>query len=106
MLVEKYKKEVSQCPVCGSTERLFESLGKQLKEAGLAQEGFACCMDFKQGVIIDKRSQIPIGSEIPAYRVMVDVCLDCHTVYAVLIEVTSAKKVIKPLVPFTPISTS
>ena len=104
--MEKYKKEVSQCPVCGSTKRLFESLGNKVKEAGLAQEGFTCCMDFKQGVIIDKRIQIPIGSEIPAYRVMVDVCLDCHTIYAVLVEVGSAKKVIKPIIPFQPISTS
>jgi hypothetical protein len=98
--MEKYRKEFTQCPCCGSTSRFCESLGNELKESGLGREEWNFSLDFKQGAVVDKamEKKITIGSEVPSYRIRTDICLDCGCLYAIELEASTAKKTIVPQV--------
>ena len=89
-----FAKDFTQCPNCGSEQRFFEELGKEIKARGLASENWKQVYDVQQGVVMDKTkdSLIPIGSEVPAFLVTTDICLDCGMVYAIRLERHSAKK--------------
>ena len=53
------------CPICGSTERFFETLANELKEKGLASKEFNFCFDARNGPVLDKTKEasIPVGSQ-------------------------------------------
>lgn len=97
-------KQFNQCPNCGSSNRLLESLAEELKDKGYARKHWKLGLDFRQGAVVDqsKEATIPIGGKVPSYQITTDVCVDCGTVYAVDIktgEVTKSlapPKIIKP----------
>jgi len=112
-----FHREFTKCPVCrlreelaeilgkpelatGSGEdRFLEQLGNEMKERGLAREEWNFHLDVKQGVVLDqtKAAAIPIGSEVPGYGFMTDICMDCGCVYSVDITRTEIKKPPPPL---------
>ena len=93
-----FHREFTKCPCCGSEDRFFEQLGKELKERGLAREEWNFHMDVKQGAVVDqtKEATIPIGSEVPGYGIITDVCMECGCVYAVDLTRNDVKKSIAP----------
>lgn len=89
-------KTFDKCPVCGSTERFFESLVKEMKEKGTASEGFTFSYHSAMGVVIDKATMdsLPYETELPAYALETDICMNCGVVYArKLVRLTATKKV-------------
>jgi len=96
-----FHREFGQCPCCGSEDRFLEQLGNEMKERGLAREEWNFRMDVKQGPVVDnaKAAAIPIGSEIPGYGFMTDICMNCGCMYAVDIMRTSAKIGLAPVPP-------
>ena len=79
-----YHRKFDQCPTCGSKERFFESLANELKERGLAGDNFVAGFNSpQQGVVIDKKFKVPIGSELPGFGIIIDICTECGTVYAI-----------------------
>ena len=96
-------REFKKCPACGSEERFFESLSKELKDKGFARPEWNMCLDMKQGAVVDPQKEvvIPIGSEVPGYLFKTDICLNCGTIYAVVLQSGPVKKSIAP-VQFVP----
>ena len=76
----------------------MEQLGDELKARGLAREEWNFHLDVKHGVVVDqtKEAAIPIGSEIPGYGLMTDICMDCGCIYAIDITRNDLKKSIAP----------
>lgn len=93
-----FHRNFNKCPCCGSEDRFFEQLGNTLKERGLAREDWNFHLDVKQGVVLDptKQEAIPIGSELPGYGIITDVCMDCGCVYAIDLTRNDVKKSIAP----------
>ena len=89
-----FAKDFAQCPNCGSKQKFFEELGEEIRARGLASENWRQAYDVQQGVVMDKTkdSLIPIGSEVPAFLITTDICLDCGTVYATHLGRHNAKK--------------
>ena len=93
-----FHRTFTKCPCCGSEGRFLEQLGNELKARGLAREEWNFRLDVKRGVVLDqtKEASIPIGSEIPGYGIMTDVCMDCDCIYAIDLARSDAKKTIAP----------
>ena len=93
-----FHKSFTKCPCCGSEDRFFEQLGNTLKERGLAREEWAFHYDVRQGHVVDptKAEAIPIGSEVPGFGIITDVCMECGCVYAVDLTRNDVKKSIAP----------
>ena len=94
-----WSKEFAECPHCGGKRRMFEEMGKELIERGLAQEGHLFAYDIKQGALADQSimAKVPIGSELPAFAIVTDICPDCGTIYAVRLGAGRAKKGLAPV---------
>ena len=90
----EFEKKFDKCPCCGSEERFFEEMGKELKERGLAREEWDFHLDIRQGLVVDqqKEASIPIGSEVPKFGLVTDICLECGCVYAPVLVRTNSKK--------------
>lgn len=103
---KNFHKEFKKCPCCESGNRFLEQLGDELKERGLAREDWSFHLDVRNGVVLDqtKEASIPIGSEIPGYGIMTDICMNCGCVYAVDIARIDAKKSIVPTVQIPPLN--
>lgn len=99
-----FHREFGKCPCCGSEDRFLEQLGEELKERGLAKDDWHFHMDVRQGVVTEpsKAAAIPIGSEVPAYGFMTDICMGCGCIYAIDITRTDVKKSIAPAPPMQP----
>ena len=80
-----FHKTFDLCPNCGSNLRFCEELGKELKERGLARPEWNMRFDTRSGVVADQNRAIliPIGSHLPGYGILTDICMNCGTVYAV-----------------------
>ncbi len=96
---KQWVKEFSKCPACGGENRMFEQMGKELKERGLASEDMNFYYDMKNGALAnqDMMTRLPIGGELPAFSVAQDICLDCGCIYTVRLERTNAKKGLAPV---------
>ena len=79
--------EFSKCPACGSEKRFVEEMAKEMKDKGWMREQLSFFALMINGVVKDENpvseSKIPIGSNVPAYGIGLDVCLDCGCIYAV-----------------------
>lgn len=87
--MEVINKEFNTCPNCGSKRRFLEHLSNEVKKVGMASEqwrGFF--YDHRNGVVVDKAKEpmIPIGTALPGYAILTDICLDCGTIYAVRLQ--------------------
>ncbi len=93
-----FHREFTKCPCCGSEDRFLEQLGNELKARGLAREEWNMHLDVKQGVVVDqtKEAAIPIGSEVPGYGIITDICIDCGCVYAIDLTRNDVKKQVAP----------
>ena len=89
-----WSKEFLKCPSCGSDQRMFEQIGKEMKERGLLPQDEFVCFESRQGAMVAK---LPIGAEIPAFGVATDFCSECGCFYAVRLERTNAKKTLAPV---------
>ena len=98
---KNFKKSFTKCPCCGSEDRFLEQLGDELKARGLARPECSFHLDIRQGVVIDqaKEAAVPIGSEIPAYGLVTDICMNCGCIYAIDLTRSDAKKTIAPQPP-------
>ncbi len=90
-----------KCPVCGSTERYCESLGKQEKAKGHMRKEISFCFQVVEGICLDKtiEPRLPMGTTLPTYHVTTDICSDCGTVYVTQIAedvVTKQPQIILP----------
>lgn len=96
-----FHRTFTKCPCCGSEDRFLEQLGKELRERGLAREEWNFHLEVKEGVVLDKTKEaaIPIGSEVPGYGLMTDICMDCGCIYAVDLTRNDVKKAIAPVPP-------
>lgn len=93
-----FHKEFAKCPSCGSEDRFMEELSNELKERGIARDEWCFRYDVREGAVVDpaKEAAIPIGSMIPCYGIMTDICMNCGCIYAVDIKRTEGKKSIAP----------
>ncbi len=96
---KNWVREFSKCPVCGSEKRMFEQMGQEIKERGLTTEEMKFYDEMKAAPLANQDiiAKLPIGSEIPAFGVATDICLDCGCIYAVRLERTNAKKGLTPI---------
>lgn len=119
---KNFHKQFDKCPVCllreelakilgkpelilgTGSDRFLEQLGNELKARGLAREEWSFHLDVKQGVVVDqtKEAAIPIGSEVPGYGYMTDICMDCGCIYAIDLTRNDVKKSIAPQPPMQP----
>lgn len=90
----EFEKKFPKCPCCGSEERFLEDMGKELKERGLAREEWDSHLDVRRGVVVDqqKEATIPIGSEVPTFGIVTDICLKCGCIYATVLVRQNTKK--------------
>lgn len=111
-----FHKEFTKCPVCALREelaailgkpelklgdgsgRFLEQLGNELKARGLARKEWNFHLDVRRGVVLDKTKAdaIPIGSEVPSYGIITEICMDCGCAYAIDITRGDVKKSIAP----------
>ncbi len=101
---KSWSKSFDKCPGCGSTERFFEGILKELKDRGLLDQKINC-YDFQKqqgvGLPSEKIAALPIGSELPAFERVWDICCRCGLMYSTLLSRTIAKKGLEP-VQFNP----
>jgi len=93
-----FRRTFTKCPCCGSEDRFFEQLGNELKARGLAREEWNFHLDVREGVVVDptKEAAIPIGSEVPSFGIITDVCMNCGCVYAIDLIRHDVKKTVAP----------
>ena len=98
-MAENWVKEFSECPGCGGESRMFEQMGREVKERGLAKEEMTFYYDMRSGPLAtqDMLAKLPLGGEVPAFVVCTDICLDCGCIYAVKLESKKAKKGLAPV---------
>lgn len=79
--------EFKKCPRCGSTARMMETLGKEMKEQGLIGEDLDVGLNEMGGPLVDPRkaNQMLSMSTRPGHFAMRDVCLSCGEIYVVKI---------------------
>jgi len=101
MMDKDFHRTFTKCPCCGSEDRFLEQLGNELKDRGLARDEWNFHLDVKQGIVLDqtKEAAIPIGSEVPEYGLITDICIDCGCVYAIDLTRNDVKKSIAPVPP-------
>ena len=89
-----FNRTFTKCPCCESDNRFFEQLGQELKERGLARDEWHFHYDVKEGVVVDQKKEaaIPIGSEVPTFGIITDVCMDCGCIYAIDLRRGNIKK--------------
>ena len=89
-----FHKSFTKCPVCGSTDRFLEQLGDEMKARGLARAEWVFHLSVSSGPVIDsaKANSIPIGSIVPTFGLMTDICMGCGCLYAVDIARGEVKK--------------
>jgi len=80
--------EFDKCPNCGGTRRLAGEVDEEQIEKGAMEPGLKYGLQQVGGPILDPRkaSQILVGTRVPAVFVLLDVCMDCGTLYAVRLE--------------------
>lgn len=104
---KQFVKKFDSCPGCGSTERYFEGVIKELHERGLLDKNITC-FDFqlRQGVPLppQKIALLPFGSELPAFSRIWDTCCECGMVYSIHLEMTVAKKSVNLAQPLPPMN--
>ena len=95
----QWVREFTKCPACGGENKMFEQMGKEIIERGLSKEDMKFYYDMKSNALAnqDILNKLPIGSEIPAFAIATDICLDCGCIYAVRLERTNAKKGLAPV---------
>lgn len=93
--ITTFVKDFDTCPGCGSAERFYENLLREMQERGL-QDKAAKCFDFqvRQGITApeNKIALLPFGSEIQNYNQIWDTCCDCGMVYSTRLERGVARK--------------
>lgn len=96
---KEWSKEFNKCPCCGSENRFFETIVKEMKERGIAEEKWNFFLDMKIGPVANQQmiDRLPIGSEIPGYNFATDICADCGCIYAVILERKTVKKGLNPV---------
>lgn len=79
--------EFRHCPRCGSTRRMMEELGKEMKEEGLVAENMDVCLDELGGPAVSPdASKKLLGQTIkPGMFALRDICIDCGELYVVKI---------------------
>ena len=99
-----FHREFKKCPACGSENRFLEELGNELKERGLAREEWIMHLDVREGHVVDqvKEAAIPIGSDVPAFGIITDVCMDCGCIYAIDLTRIDKKKSLPSAQPIPP----
>ncbi len=90
-----FRTAYNKCPACGCTKRFFEELLEELKVQGLIPPA-TTRFDFqqKQGVTLppQKIATLPIGTEIPAFDIVWDICTECGCMYATVAQRLQAVK--------------
>jgi len=96
-----FHREFKKCPCCGSEDRFLEQLADEVKERGLAREEWQFHFQIVEGVVVDQTKEvtIPIGSEMPGYGIMTDICMECGCIYAIDITRRDKKKSLPPVSP-------
>ena len=91
---KEFNRTFDKCPCCDSTSRFFEELGKELKERKLAGDDWNYRYESRSGPVFDqtKEPAYPIGTEIPTFGIITDVCMDCGCMYAVDLRRGNVKK--------------
>jgi len=113
--MEAYSKEF-KCPVCElkawlivilkidepylpPLEGFFEGIVKEMKESGMVKGDWAFSLDSKEGPVADDRllGSLPIGSEIPGYGFVTDICPECGCIYTRMLRRRVMKKGLAPV---------
>lgn len=100
---KKFLLIIDKCPACGSKERFFESIAKELKAEGKAPENWNAALDAKRGIVSEpQRFQIAaMGTIFPSYYFETDICMGCGNIYVTKLERGEGKKIpeiIQPLI--------
>jgi len=87
-------KNFKECPACHGTNLVCGELIVRAKLAGLAKDDFTFALQEYKGVVADpaRVAVSPIGTELPAVKVLVDVCWDCGCLVATQIVKGIGKK--------------
>lgn len=90
-----FVKTFTKCPCCGGADRFFGTMLKELKEQGHVPE-HSTSFDFQEysGVLLppQKIATLPLGAELPAFKVVWDFCTDCGCMYMVIVHRPKAVK--------------
>jgi len=101
-MTEQIVAEFDKCPACGSTKRFVEELANEVKAKGWMHPELNFVAYIIRGMVKQDspeiEAKIPIGSIVPGYGIMLDVCLDCGCIYAVKLVRDEARKTL-PLGP-------
>lgn len=98
---EQPKVTLYNCPVCNKDNRLGKKLSDEVKERGLMREELNYYLYQFDAVVKDplKEAKLPIGGKLPAFRIFLDMCLDCGCYYVAKLELSEAVKRVKPVKP-------
>jgi uncharacterized Zn finger protein len=85
-----------QCPNCGSKETMGETLTKEAQAKGHASLTWRFAPFAESRVIVDQSqdNKIPVGAEAITVQFILDICIDCGTVYAKKINIGKVKKTV------------
>lgn len=86
--------EFDKCPgmkdgkPCGSTRRFAGEVAEEQREKGLMGKGLKVGIFQMSGPIADPRkvNQMLVGTKVPIISALLDICMECGTLYAVRLE--------------------
>lgn len=113
---KSYIQEFGKCPVCsakwfglwwwwrkllktlrltarGPGQRFFETITNELKAEGRVPQDWNMYWDLRTDAIFPpkKLPLLPMGSVVPAFRAVSDICQECGSIWAVRLQRTVAK---------------
>jgi ribosomal protein S27AE len=93
--------KLEQMAKANTSPGLVEDIALEVKAKGWMRADLEVCATELNGIVGDLAldAKIPIGSILPAFRVKVDVCSKCGSVYAVKIIRTEVKKSLNLIPP-------
>lgn len=83
----KFPLDFNECPSCGSTKRVAETVLNQEKEAKRIGANARAAIHVARSMIADPRM---IGLKAPVIIAFLDICAGCGTVYCVHAELGTA----------------
>lgn len=96
-------KRFDKCPDCGSTDRMMDRLGKEMKEQGLISEDMEVGLVEVGGPLVDptKVGQMLTVSVRPGIFALRDICIGCGRQVTVKIERKMVEVNLQMLIPGT-----
>ena len=79
-------------------KRHYEDVCEKAVKAGVARHGYLVPLGYDSRPILESVAEatIPVGASVPSITSATEICMDCGCVYAPMVIISKAKKIVAP----------